>query len=211
MLDMMILGVVAWAFWLFVGIGCFVVWAVDKENGWGAFFGLVVAGLVAHFAHVIDFSTVFSSWNSVLMYIGAYIAIGVGWSFLKWGFYTSNWANEHIEQIKQARKSFLEKHNILSDTVPNNLEDLWMQERQALMKSKDYYGRAVEISEDINVLKNVERILIWCLYWPFSMLWTLIDDPIRAICKFIIFKVFGGVMQFFAHRAKSKVENELFR
>lgn len=211
MLDMMILGIVAWAFWLFVGISCFVIWAVDKENGWGAFFGLVAAGLVAHFAHVVDFHSVFSSWQSVLMYIGLYVAVGIVWSFVKWAFYTNNWANEQVERIKTARADFLKKKNVESDTVPDSMKDDWMQFRQEFFRTKDEYGRKINFSEEITVLSNVERILIWCLYWPFSMLWTLIDDPIRAICKFIIFKVFGGVMQFFAHRAKSKVENELFR
>jgi hypothetical protein len=209
MLDMMILGIVAWAFWLFVGLGCLVIWSVDKENGWGAFFGLVAAGVVAHFAHVIDFYNVFSNWQNLLIYIGVYIAIGVGWTFVKWIFYTNGWANDKVEQIQELRQQFLKENRISSKEIPDNLKDKWMAYRQNEMRN--VFGRYVEISEEIKLTHNIERILIWCVYWPFSMLWTLIDDPVRAVCKFIIFKVFGGVMQFFSQRAAKRVEDELFK
>lgn len=43
----------------------------------------------------------------------------------------------------------------------------------------------------ISFLRNKSRILVWMSYWPFSALWTLINDPIKKIFQHIQMKLSG--------------------
>lgn len=50
-----------------------------------------------------------------------------------------------------------------------------------------------EISEsDIPQAKrNKARIISWMSYWPFSMIWTLINEPVKKMFRFIYTKIEG--------------------
>ncbi len=50
-----------------------------------------------------------------------------------------------------------------------------------------------------NISKNKSKIMTWMMYWPFSMLWTMIDEPIKNTFKFIFGKV-ENVYQKMANR-----------
>jgi hypothetical protein len=46
-------------------------------------------------------------------------------------------------------------------------------------KSSSYFTRSGDVSE------NKERILNWMIYWPLSAFWTIINQPIRRLFKYI--------------------------
>lgn len=39
--------------------------------------------------------------------------------------------------------------------------------------------------------QNKNRIITWMSYWPFSMIWTIINEPVRKIFKYIYSKIEG--------------------
>ena len=41
------------------------------------------------------------------------------------------------------------------------------------------------------VEENKSRIISWMTYWPWSMLWTILNDPIRKIMKQIFYQIKG--------------------
>lgn len=45
------------------------------------------------------------------------------------------------------------------------------------------YGISYGVNDIYDVSKNKQRILNWMMYWPFSGLWTLIDEPFRKFFK----------------------------
>jgi hypothetical protein len=48
-----------------------------------------------------------------------------------------------------------------------------------LLKEKDQYKYRVSGTKIPNASDNKNRIMTWMCYWPFSGLWTLIDEPIK--------------------------------
>lgn len=56
---------------------------------------------------------------------------------------------------------------------------------------------------DIN--KNKARALTWAIYWPWSMVWTLINDPIKNLFKYF-FRRLQAVYQKIADKAYGEVE-----
>jgi hypothetical protein len=46
--------------------------------------------------------------------------------------------------------------------------------------------------DDIPLAKdNTNRLASWITYWPFSAIWTLLNDPVRKFVRFLV-ETFGG-------------------
>jgi len=222
---MFILGIVAWAFIALLVLAIFVIVSVEKEEPWGAFIAILLAGVVAHFSGTVNMIEALHNWQQLVGLIGAYIAVGVGWCVIKWIFFTNEWARNQREIIQHNRKVFLNRLNLTGDSIPDEHKsawELWIKEAnsysydkqdwtQPYSELKKVSAERVGSSDAIAVANNWSKFSIWGLYWPFSMLWTLIDDPIKRIFKFIIMNVVGGGLQLFANRAASKVKDELSR
>lgn len=50
------------------------------------------------------------------------------------------------------------------------------------------------------VSENKSRIMTWMCFWPFSFIWTMIDDPVRRVFK-AIFEAIKGTLQRIADKA----------
>lgn len=61
------------------------------------------------------------------------------------------------------------------------------------LKKKEREGKNFEFdARDIPQAKrNKSRIITWMSYWPFSMLWTLINEPVKKTFRFIYSKIEG--------------------
>jgi hypothetical protein len=46
--------------------------------------------------------------------------------------------------------------------------------------------------ENYKVKENKARITHWMIYWPFSAIWTLINDPVKKSFEFVLSQ-FGGL------------------
>lgn len=219
---MFILGIVAWAFLALLVLAIFVIVSVEKEEPWGAFIAILLAGVVAHFSGTVNMIDALHNWQQLVGLIGAYIGVGVGWCVIKWIFFTNEWARNQREAIQNNRKHFLGCLNLNGDSIPDahkSAWELWIKQRcterenwstpYSLLSTPPSFR--IESSDEIAVANNWGKFSIWGLYWPFSMLWTLIDDPIKRTFKFIIMNVVGGALQLFANRATSQVEDELSR
>jgi hypothetical protein len=221
---MFILGIAAWIFLLLVALAIGIIVAVEKEEPWGAFIAIVAAGVVAHYTGTLNMIDALHNWQHLLGFFGAYLAVGAGWCYIKWGFYTTAWGREHRERIQTVRAEFLKLLGLKGDSVPAEHKAAWEQWQKQDSRhgySEDWSGiysnlrsahpsTAIKINPDeIHVKNNWSKFSIWGLYWPFSMLWTLIDDPIKRIFKFIIMNVLGGSLQMFANRANKGIANEL--
>ena len=63
-----------------------------------------------------------------------------------------------------------------------------------LKEQKDHYSSVTYFHFDIDrfkIAKNKERVLHWMIYWPFSLAWTMINNPVKRSFEFIISQ-FGG-------------------
>lgn len=58
----------------------------------------------------------------------------------------------------------------------------WLREiKRALEKA----GSSKLMAEYYELSYNKERVTHWIIYWPFSALWTLINDPVRKLANAI--------------------------
>lgn len=216
---MFILGIVAWAFLALLALAIFIIASVEKEEPWCAFIGILLAGIVAHLSGTVNMIDALHNWQQLVGFVGAYIGVGVGWCVIKWIFFTNEWARKQREIIQHNRKHFLECLNLNGDSIPEEHKAAWdLWNKQLFIDTKCWsapYSKLShppqdrECSYNISVDKNWSKFSIWGLYWPFSMLWTLIDDPIKRIFKFLIMNVVGGGLQLFANKATADVEKEL--
>ncbi len=62
--------------------------------------------------------------------------------------------------------------------------------KEYFKKQKENYSDYVFKESDIPQAKrNKSRIISWMSYWPFSMLWTLFDEPVKKIFRYIYTKI----------------------
>lgn len=52
-------------------------------------------------------------------------------------------------------------------------------------------GKKTMRQDDISFLENKSRILVWMSYWPFSAIWTAINDPIKRGFQYLQSKLSG--------------------
>ena len=60
-------------------------------------------------------------------------------------------------------------------------------------KRRHYIDSNTKITEFdfkyLKAIKNKGKIINWMIYWPLSLLWTLINDPVKRIFEKIFYKV----------------------
>lgn len=102
----------------------------------------------------------------VVLVLG-YAAIGVVYSLAKW----------RLSFLRQARER-------LDDFIARYKADVARKGSQSQAVSTDQ-ERFVERMgwnwNSVRVRYNKARISAWIAYWPWSLLWTLIDDPFRKL------------------------------
>jgi len=165
-IEFFILGGIWW--WLLTAL--FVVtliWEISGDRAVASFFtlGLYVA-IIHFFGNATLFSTVAS--NPAILYIGipVYFLSGTIWAFVKWFLYV----RRDVGEYKKNRLAFLERNGIKNPTidmmVPDPLKISWAKGyKTAIPQVRHYKG----------------EILTWMTLWPFSFVWTIIDEPWRYI------------------------------
>lgn len=220
---MLILGLAAWVFWLLVVLALVMFFAVESESSVGAFATMVGVGALLHFSNTVDMLHLLQNWQGILMFLAAWLGVGLAWCFVKWTFYTGAWARRQREEVQNARKRFLSVLGLKGDTIPEEHKEAWtawvngnyIGSVEFEKKNADYrkFERekcpVFEKAEDLHVRNNWKRMMVWGLYWPWSMVWTIIDDPLKRIFKFLVLNVFGGSLQWFSNRAALSVEKEI--
>lgn len=190
----------------------------NERPGW-TFILAIIFMVALHVFKITDIPSLLTNWQMLFCVFLAYLSIGVGWSMFKWFLYTHEWKNFNVEAIKKARIEFLTRLKIDGDTIPNEHLSAWEKWRkQSISTGWEspyeilYYPSSIAAKFDTNeiaVQNNWNKILTWGLYWPVSALWTIIDNPIKKLLKFLIINVFVGIYEFFTNKAKNEVEKEL--
>jgi hypothetical protein len=164
-------------FWSIIAVEfVLLTWWVENESPIPAFFSVALLLIVFHlFGDVSIFTYVENNSKDVLRWVVVYAFIGFVWSLLKFYFYVSK-LKRKIERVKE---EFLEDYEQReSSNVRNNLgtkEDKWRQHLRYHVSYKE--------ERDLTFSSYGSRIVFWLSYWPISMFWTLLNDPIRRFSK----------------------------
>ncbi len=133
--------------------------------------GFATATMVASFVLLAYFGgfnlAIAATKNPVLAAatIAAYFAVGVGWSVARWWFYVKN----RRALYDELRQEFLESKG-LPTTGEIPMEHRWA------------FKVLLECNHGVEkpVLKQHKGLIaIWSMYWPWSMTWTMINDPVK--------------------------------
>jgi hypothetical protein len=116
----------------------------------------------------------------VLYWFIGYIILGGLWSFFKWTRFVTRTVKEWV---KRGYSEDLRRLNAIKDAESDDM---------------------VELPREIDPTYNKDRFFGWSMYWPLSVIWTLFDDPFRAIFDFL-YEQFGQLYTKIAKRIARRI------
>lgn len=145
-----------WFFWIIVAALTLLTCKLSSSEGeeLGAL-GFAMIGMGC----IILFTDAFAGVRllALLIGVGLYFAIGIGWSFVKW-------CEFFVEDVKRAKALYLKSQSVPGETFESYMDG--------------YGGRWPSAAN------NKRRIVNWMLLWPFSLLWSLLKLP-RRFCVWV--------------------------
>lgn len=148
---------------------------VDYEQfGWNTVFVLAILGLLQVNYHIFE-DLKDNPLNYILSVI-TYFMVGVIWSFGKWYSILST----HARKIKKIKEEM--------GTEWNNPERL----KEIIEKIPGAWGysssKTIQIAIEKSFPKlseNKGNITGWIIYWPFSLVATIFNDPVKRFANYI--------------------------
>lgn len=153
-------------FWILTALFVILlVWEVAREKAvTGLFTVLAYLALIHLFGNASVFSAVRNHPEYAYIGIPVFFLAGALWSLAKWWFFVKHRALEY----REARMAFLEANGVVGATLDTPVpEDL---------KTRSFPRPRRPLAR-----QHKWRIITWMVYWPFSMVWTLLDEPWRLI------------------------------
>lgn len=168
--------------WLVLGIaiGLFLFLTLLIENekwGW-ATLSLLLTGVVYSWLNRTDvFSWFGQHWVEAVVITGIYLVVGIVWSFIKWFSFLIGFR----DKLREAKEEYA-KLVTQPGTNPPDLKS-WLQGKGGYWYKHHYYGNA--LTQVPQASDNKGRIVAWMSFWPFSMVGTVINDPVRRLFNFL--------------------------
>lgn len=193
-------------FWFWLIVAAWIILAIAdihyERPGWATFW-LVAFLSVLHLGGVVDIVRLVVEhpvW--LLAGVGGYVVAGLIWTVIKFKFRIRKIrVNINTETMPALRRKFLDSKQVRGDTVPANLRDEWLEFQN------NAYGLQEEI-QSMDVGRNKGRLLLWAIWWPFSMLWTAFSDWILDFFNWLIFDVLGNMLKAMVDREKGKINRD---
>lgn len=145
------------------------IWMVETEASGFALFTVIATAVIFCLGNPTIVPFVLHNPLIDLYAVLSYIAIGVGWGFVKWFFY------------------ILKKRDIFASKLTKWKDEVVVWERE---DGKSSYRRTKPqepSKEDFmpTVIDNKGRIVFWMSYWPCSAFWTILSDPLTRFYNFL--------------------------
>jgi hypothetical protein len=169
----MLLGLLAFGsiwFWVLLSIELILLLVfVEKECfGYSLIALLVFVGLLAVFGDINVFKYITENPIEILKYLGIYLVAGILWSYAKFTLVGSK-LKRKIDVLK---KDYCESHK------PNMTNDSeWERHLRQRLDWKD--------KKSLDMGSFAERIIGWMVYWPISLLSTVVKDILFDFYEFL--------------------------
>lgn len=198
-------------FWLFIAIvTILIIWAqegADDDGHPGTVSTLICLGALTALFFLGCKQEIYGLFNyivanplSVVFAFFAYVLLGSVWSVVKWYFFVLNIRDKYKAQIESITKSFNDNIKRLNNNRIELVENKNRPDKSTLQKA-DYDHDIASLDNRIKstetelkyklestkesympeVKKHKSLILTWMFYWPFSAIWTVVNDPIRRV------------------------------
>jgi len=141
----------------------------------------------------------FANHNPLLLVFGfiGYFATGTLWSIARWWLFVRYLRQRYDE----TRADFCHQHDI-DGSIPDSLQAAWQEQLQGPTNRR----RMIEIPP--RVRQHRGRIMMWMAYWPWSVVWTILHDPVRKAFKIILHHI-HDYLQEISNKAFQGIEDDL--
>ena len=190
---------------------------IEVESfGW-ATLALIATVVGVQLLHVVDILH-YAEHHAVQtgLYALGYVLVGVAWSFVKWFSYLMSFRDAFRFQKEAFIKETNERRSTLTgvtgrEAMPLDLNAPIPIELQAAFKefiqhnarwTSEHRSQLFDM-ERPRASKNKSRIVAWMSLWPFSVVGTILNDPIRRLFNFL-FNWFKALYQQMADRVLAK-------
>lgn len=146
-----------------------------EMGGWATTTMLATIVVMHMFGFVNVFGTITSHYQTFLIGVPIYIAVGVIWSFVKWIVFVYN----RKEEYERAKEAYFERN-------PNHEHCDWVE---YVKNSRQNNYALNNITKPPQASQYKSKITTWMFYWPWSMLSTLFSDFIRRLYTFIYSRI----------------------
>ena len=139
---------------------------------------------------------------------GAYLVVGIIWSFIKWYSYLLTYRDRFFDikndlvktskELIESQWEWIQKNHITNNGLPILKQDLPYEKYGELtnvyLKTTNNYNLINDYSRlkseysgfyKPEAIHNKSKIVAWICYWPFSLIGTFINDPIRRLVNFL--------------------------
>lgn len=152
----------------------------------------VVLGRWFHIYSVLDF--IKDNGVFTLVYAGAYVGVGIVWSFVKWFSYLMSFRDAFRTQKEAFFKSKGLEGLLATAPVPEEHQAAFKEFIQHNVRWTGEHRAQLLDLERPRASKNKGRITAWACYWPFSFVGTLLNDPVRRLFN-LLFNWFKALYQ----------------
>jgi hypothetical protein len=166
-----------WGFWVLTVVSAVIMSELLDNNypGSATILAIVTVAVLAFFGGVNPLNWIQQHPGESVIAVVGYFVVGVAWSLVKWYFFLLN-----------LRRCLVEIRNKHPDLT-----------RQDVIEQQHCWALQGEWPPQVS--KNKSRVIGWMALWPASMLWTMINDPVRRICEGI-YNLAGSLFQIISNR-----------
>lgn len=181
-----------------------IIWALEEEKAGWATFTLAVTLAACIWLGDTGLIEFLSSWTNILTLAGVYFGAGILWGFIKWCLFLT----KRLDEYETLKVKFLHEHGI-EDTkeVPNNLKKDWKDHciSNGYSDPADRYNTEKKVQVRPRAWQHKGKILTWMCYWPWSLLWSLLDDVVKAIWR-RLYRYIGDMLENMSKRVFKNVD-----
>lgn len=195
-------------FWLatIVLLGLWIA-AVENERSFWATICVVAWFAGLQFLSQVDLWTWLKGNVDLLaLFVVSYFVLGAVWGIVKWYLFVKKAALDSEEKYRDFRMAFLRRSGVpdatLETQVPGNLRKAWQTE---LNERRTYYSGGITVEVPV-ARQHKGTILNWMTFWPASLTWTLLNDPVRAAFRHIYSHI-ARTLQDISNRAFADMKN----
>ena len=181
------------SFWILIGaevialVTC--LYNDDDLNPWVAMFSILATLTILQFVGKIPIvQAIIANPKITICLALLYVMIGSLWMCVKWVFFIKSKVRKYKQEI---RDEFVQKYNIKGSEIPAEYKD----------KLRDEMFCKVDIQPP-QVSKFKDELFVWFALWPFSAIWTVINDPIKRLFECIYHNI---------HRKLQAVSNHFWK
>ncbi len=190
-----------WFWGLVLVASMLVIWALEYENWrWAGGALLTLIALIVLLGNLWIIPWLYHNpwWFAAI--VAGYFAIGVPWGFVKCYLFLKEVARSHWEQFEDWGRELLERQELPPGIGRADLETAIKDRNMTTaikiqwVKFVKRYGMGRGFEHRIVPPLDAElhqMMVAWGSFWPWSAVWTIINDPVRKAFSYI-FDVLGG-------------------